>query len=445
MLDANVFSTNNKVSVFSSMDDDINSVYKNPAEADRARRLLAEAEEQSKKKKVTITRKYRPLYNFITLWKIRFKYGLHMRKDGYLGRIIWNELRGKVLNLLGIQKYILRGIEFAITFRCNFNCNHCLCARIDESGKRREMTPEDYARVVSEAMELGATTFGMEGGEPFVAKNWEDFIKAWQPMKNHIIISTNGFLATEEKIKRAYELGVDTINFSLDSGFPEIHNVFRKKAGSFEQVMKAIKWCKQYGIKVIINSCVHKGNLYTDAFRALLEFCEREKILINTLFAKGVGNFHNKDVMLDEEDIKNYQEIVKPYAYVTRHLNFNYGKQWGCPGTKEMINMTPYGDVMNCANMHIYMGNVMEEPLKDIRERAFKETPFGRYHSCFLADDPDFMKVYYGRLESKGSMSIAEFREALAKYEKETGKVVYPELAGYECKSCKSEKHTPLQ
>lgn len=428
MLERESSTINSKASVFSTIEDDIAQITKTPEEADRIRKKIEEAEEQSRRKQVIITRKYSPLKKFIALWRIRFKYGLHWRKPFYPVRILWNELRGKFYHAFGIKKYILRGIEFAITFRCNFRCNHCLCSRIDESGKRKEMTPNDYKRVVKEAMKLGATTFGMEGGEPFVVPNWEEFIEAWQPKWNHIIISTNGFLMNEEKIKKAYKLGVDTINFSLDSGYSEIHNAFRKKAGSYEKVVDNIKLCKKHGIKVIINCCVHKGNLYTDGFRELLEFTEREKILINTLFAKGTGSFHDKEVMFDKEDIENYEKIIKPYNWVTRHLNFNYGKQWGCPGTKEMINMTPYGDIMNCANMHIYMGNVMEESLAVARDRALRETPFGRYHACFLADDPDFMNMYYSALETKENMTVPEFREILAAYEKKNNKVLYHEL-----------------
>ena len=256
----------------------------------------------------------------------------------------------------------------------------------------------------------------------------EEIIKACRPKYNHIIISTNGFLFNEEKAKECSDLGVDTINFSLDSGYEEIHDLFRKKPGSYRKVMQGIQYCRKYGIKPIINTVIHKENLYSKHFIALLEFCENEKILLNTMFAKGVGNFKDMNVMLDSEDIKAYEKIIEPYNYAQRHLGYNYGKQFGCPGTKEMINMTPYGDVMNCANMHIYFGNVLDEPLKDIRERAIKKTPFGRYHSCFLADDKDFMNVYYGALEKEKNLTIDEFRSALFEYENENNKSVFPEL-----------------
>lgn len=416
-----------KAPIFNTMEDDIKAITDTPEEAARVRKILEEAAEQSRAKRIKITRKLNPLRKFLTLIRLRFRYGIHWSKPFYPFRLIKNELAGKFYNMFGIKKYVLRGIEFAVTFRCNFSCNHCLCARITDFS-RRELEPQDYRRVVKEAMALGATTFGLEGGEPFVKNNWAEIIESWQPHYNHIIISTNGYLFDEEKAKKCAELGVDTVNFSLDSGIPEIHNAFRKKKGSFERVMNGIRLCKKYGIKVIINNVTHKGNLYTDGYRELLEFCEREKIMVNTLLAKGVGNFKDKDAMLDDEDFEAYKKITAPYNWVQRHLNFNYGKQFGCPGTKEMINMTPYGDMMNCANMHIYFGNVMEEPFAVIRERAIKNTPFGRYHECFLAVDQDFIKIYYPRLEKRGFMTIDEFKDAVKEYEKEHNKIVYPEL-----------------
>lgn len=414
-----------KESVYISMEQEICELFKDPDEARKVRDLLCHAEEQSSRKLIRPRKKRDLFQKMITLWKIRFKYGIHWKKPLYPFRLARNILIGKFYHLLNIQKSVLRGIEFAGTYRCNFNCNHCLCARIEESSIRREMLPEDYARVVKEAMALGCTTFGLEGGEPFVSPVWEDIIKACMPRYNHIIISTNGFLLDENKAKRCSELGVDTINFSLDSGVPEIHDLFRRRRGSYGRVIKGIELCRRYGIKVIINTVVHKGNLYSDHFRELLEFCEREELMVNTLFAKGVGNFKDKEVMLDESDLKAYEKLIEPYNYVQRHLNHNYGKQWGCPGTKEMINMTPYGDVINCANMHIYFGNVMEEPLKVIREKALGVKPFGHYRSCFLAEDKDFMAIYYPALEEKGHLSLAEFEGVLKAYEKKHNKVLY--------------------
>ena len=91
--------------------------------------------------------------------------------------------------------------------------------------------------------------------------------------------------------------------------------------------------------------------------------------------------------------------------------------------------MTPYGDVMNCANMHVYFGNVIEEPLAVIRDRAIRNSPFGSYHACFLADDEDFMNIYYPMLERRGNVDLGEFMGAMRDYERRTGKNLYDDLS----------------
>ena len=66
-----------------------------------------------------------------------------------------------------------------------------------------------------------------------MAKNWETILQRMKPHANHIIISSNGLMLDEKLVKKCAESGVDTINLSLDSGIPELHDVFRRRKGSF--------------------------------------------------------------------------------------------------------------------------------------------------------------------------------------------------------------------
>ncbi len=410
---------------------DIDKFYPDPEENKRVKALLEKSEEQTQKKQIQSIRRPAPVKNFLARWEVRFKYGIHWSKPFYPLRLIRNYGIAFLYGKLGKNKHIARGVEFATTYKCNFNCSHCLCTYLEESSQKNELEPEEYKRIVKEAMKIGAVTFGMEGGEPFVKKNWVEILESWQPRYNHIQISSNGYLFDEKKARKCAEIGVDTINFSLDSGIPELHDLFRRKRGSFNRVMRAIDLCNKYKIKVILNTTVHTGNLYTEGFIKLLEFSEANHYLVNMLFAKGVGSFKGNKGMLSQKDYENFDEIVKPYNYWSVHhagtIKSSHGGE-GCPGLKEMINMTPYGDVLTCANNHIYLGNVRDEPLSVIRERGLERTPFGRYHQCFLAQDKDFMNVYYPLIDGKHHVSINEFISALEKYEAEVGRKIYPEI-----------------
>lgn len=411
--------------------EDINRLYPEESEKTKVVEILRQADEQTSNKTVHTTREVDERAKFIARWHIRLKYGVHWKKPSYVWRTARNYAMAAFKNLFYKDQYVFRGIEFALTFRCNFSCNHCLCARIDESDTRDELSPLEYSRIVREAMDMGAVTFGMEGGEPFVHKDWEKIVNSWQPKKNHIQASSNGFLFNDDLARRCADIGIDTINFSLDSGIRELHDLFRRKRGSYDKVMNAVELCDKYGIKVIYNTVVHRANLYTEGLHKLFVMAEGQKNMVNVLFAKGVGAFKDKSCMLDTDDFNAFHDMYEPFNYWHIHhegkLKSNHGGM-GCPGVKEMFNMTPYGDVINCANNHVYLGNVREESLQDIRERAIKQSPFGKYRPCFLTQDEDFMNVYYPLLETKGSVSLEEFNKELKKYEDQKGKKVYPEL-----------------
>ena len=350
---------------------------------------------------------------------LKFRYGLHWDKPNYPFRIMRNMIIGRTYAALGIKKYVLRGVNLQITYDCNFDCQHCLCKKMIQK-ERKELTVEEYKRICKEAMALGCTTFGMEGGEAFMRKDWIEVTKAFLPKYNHVMFTTNSSFLSERVIKIMKDLGVDTINISMDSGFEEEHDKFRRRKGAYKKAMEAVDLCKKHGIKTIFNMTLWKGNLYSKGFIRLLNIAKEKDLLINTMFVKATGNFSNqKEFMLDDEDITFYYQLRKVYPQVLRHLDFNFGS-WGCPGVKEMMNITPYGDVFSCANGHISGGNLKKEDLNTIRNRMLKQPYWNKYGVCLLAEDKKFMKTYYPLMEGRlKPLSIDEFNKEWNKDDKE--------------------------
>lgn len=398
----------------SEMQDTIRSVFKDSETCSRVEELLSRAQAESERKVIVTPARPGMARRLFIRSSIILRYGVHWPKLLYIVKMIRNLLLGRLYRLTGSNRHILRGCEFDITFKCNFNCMHCTVARLSDDMHGQELSVDEYRKLVKEAMKLGAVSFGLEGGEPFMRKDWDKIIEACLPRLNHIIITTNGYLFDEKTARRCSDLGVDTINISIDSGIPELHDLFRRKKGSFEYAMNTIRLCRKHGLKVIINTVVHKQNLYTEGFRKILELGEREKILVHLLFAKGSGNFKDSEFLLDEADIETIDEIIKvhyPHAFIHHDTNLNCTRS-GCNGTKEMLQFTPYGDAMHCAHMHVLLGNIRNQSLRDIRERALRNTPFNRYQPCFLSMDREFMSFYYNLLQDRACITINEFEKA---------------------------------
>jgi MoaA/NifB/PqqE/SkfB family radical SAM enzyme len=96
------------------------------------------------------------------------------------------------------------------------------------------------------------------------------------------------------------------------------------------------------------------------------------------------------------------EELEKQYKVFT-HLTPAYGLDMGCIAVKGMFSVTQYGDVLPCPYIHISIGNIFEEPLKDIIKRGLDIKYFGEHvDTCLIAEDRAFIKKYIeGRVYNK--------------------------------------------
>ena len=69
-----------------------------------------------------------------------------------------------------------------------------------------------------------------------------------------------------------------------------------------------------------------------------------------------------------------------------------------CIAVKGMISVTQYGDVLPCPYIHSSIGNVFEEPSKDIIQRRLSIKFFGEHvHTCTIAEDRNFIHNYLAK------------------------------------------------
>lgn len=329
---------------------------------------------------------------------INFRYAFRIRKPLLILRLI-----STFLGIIFLKRKPLRYVDFAIGYACNLKCEHCFATALRDD-HRRTLTLLDHKSVIKQAMELGALNFSFQGGEPTIYPNLINLIKESCPQQNLISVTTNGTLLDEDKILTLKRTGVDILTISLDSAIPEEHDKFRGESGAFEKTMSTIKLALKHGLNVTIGAVASHNNVRSQGLIDLIELSHRLKVIIFLALATPAGEWaDNEDIILTEDDRDYLYGLLKKYPLLRTDFEANF-VHWGCGAVKEILYITPYGDVLACPFLHFTLGSLFEDSLKDIRDRALRNEYFARYHQlCLAAEDRDFMRKHKGNFYINGS------------------------------------------
>lgn len=291
-------------------------------------------------------------------------------------------------------------IQLQYNYACNMVCRHCSIKGLQEqkNGSRRRMTPEAVAELARQADEMGLARFEINGGEPFVNRDYDEMVKAIDPQKFYINSVTNGWLLDDERARHIKELGVDRIQVSVDSLDAEAHDAFRQKKGAHQRALQAVEASRRAGMAVFVSTVITKQRLYSAELKEFIEYFNDRDIGVFMTFAKPVGAWQGKyDMLVLPEDLHYARELETRHK-VFSHLTPAYGLDLGCTAVKGMVCVTQYGDVLPCQYIFISLGNIFEEPLRDIIQRGLDIKWFGEHVSlCSIANDRHFIENYIAR------------------------------------------------
>jgi MoaA/NifB/PqqE/SkfB family radical SAM enzyme len=102
-------------------------------------------------------------------------------------------------------------------------------------------------RLLDEGVVLGCKKVGLfMNGEPFVTKLLPDYIAYAKKIGyEYTYITTNGALATEDKIKAVVDAGIDSIKFSINGGSPETYRIVHQR-DDYDKVMNNLRFTHKY-------------------------------------------------------------------------------------------------------------------------------------------------------------------------------------------------------
>lgn len=328
----------------------------------------------------------------IARFALNFRYAFRPRKPQLVLR-----LAGAVARSYVLHRPPLRYVDMALDFACNLRCEHCFATALKSPG-RPKMQLSDYARVAEECMALGAVNFSFQGGEPLLFDRLGEVIQVCQPQRNVISVTTNGTLLTQERVAELKGMGVDILTVSLDSAIPEEHDRFRGVSGAHRETMSGISRALREGLRVTLGTVVTHQTLRSEGIRELVELAQRLRVLLYLIFPVPAGRWaDNTEVSLTCDDLAYIDQLTRRSAYIRTDFEANLGG-YGCGAAKEILYLTPYGDVLACPFLHISFGNVLEEPVEDIRSRALQIPYFAHYHqSCLASTDTAFIEHHLSK------------------------------------------------
>lgn len=196
---------------------------------------------------------------------------------------------------------------------CNHACIFCTNSRMTR--KKGKISFELIKSIFSQAYQLGTREVGLyTTGEPFVYSRIVDVIRAAKEAgMTYIYTTTNGALATPEKLVQSVQAGLSSIKFSINAGSRE---TYRKVHGKddYDSVINNLKFIRKYRDDNGISLKIGVSFVVTDLNR-------HEKVMAKMLYDNLADNFF----FWEEENQGGYMLQYSPGSYNSApcHMLFN--------------------------------------------------------------------------------------------------------------------------
>lgn len=139
-----------------------------------------------------------------------------------------------------------KSVKIELTARCDFQC--FFCASSFRLREKRDINWDFYKRIVQEMRDIGVEELGIFYlGESFIDSRLPEAIHyAKEIGYPYVFLTTNGRLATPERVEACMQAGLDSLKFSLNSATAEqFQEVTRVRASEFYTIINNIKAAHQ--------------------------------------------------------------------------------------------------------------------------------------------------------------------------------------------------------
>ncbi len=260
-------------------------------------------------------------------------------------------------------------VQIDLTYRCNEQCVHCYLDHEDHG----EMTTAEIRNLLDQLANAGVFFLSLSGGEILLRKDFFEILEYARSLLFCVKLKTNAILIRERQAARLYELGVQSVQISIYSHRPEVHDAITKVPGSLARSISAIRFLKKRGLKVIIANVLMTRNLQDySGVRDLAAELGVECTLDPTITPKMDGDRSILNLNIDEAALrqvfheKAFANDVEALCVPEQESAESDADLLPCSAGHTACYVSPYGDVYPCVQFPLPCGNIRCAPFIDI-------------------------------------------------------------------------------
>jgi len=260
-------------------------------------------------------------------------------------------------------------VQLDLTYRCNERCVHCYLDHDDHG----EMTTAEIKNLLNDMAAAGVFFLTISGGEILMRPDFFEILEHAHARTFCIKLKTNGIMIRDAEAARIRALGVESVQISVYSHRPEIHDAITKVPGSLQRSIEAIRLLREQGIHVDMANVlmIHNARDYPGV-KALAAELGAQFIIDPTItpmmdgdrsiLSLNVDEAALRKVFHDEAIAGNVEELCAvPQAPCEEDMD-----SLPCSAGHTACYVSPYGDVYPCVQFPLPSGNVRRTKFLDI-------------------------------------------------------------------------------
>ena len=199
-----------------------------------------------------------------------------------------------------------------VTYSCPLQCAYC-SNPVDLADPGKELSTDEWKRVLTEARKLGALQLGFSGGEPMVRRDLEEIVAHATDLGFYTNLISSGVGLDRERLARLKEAGMDHIQISFQGSEAETGEAIAATK-AFNHKVEVAHLVHEFGYPMVFNVVLHRHNLDDlPAILDLAESVEAEYVELANVQYHGWAWINRDQLMPTPEQIARAQEIAETY------------------------------------------------------------------------------------------------------------------------------------